>query len=942
MREQIVTAWGLALLCVLSLVARVAAEDAYYNVPIQELTLTCGKLPSNEPGRAPGFRWGMIEQLVPRVVLDGSGEAYVEGRSGQVTMGPVDWREGAVLAIQSTAGKEVTGRLFLPKDDLSGMVPLTFSVPAAAARPDARQAFLRAKFYNYDRLLASGAAGGAWFRHEQQAAKRELVDLGVKDLPIDRIMFSRSTREDAYALFSGGRAISENLQLDRAQPATRAPRRGKVQTQEVDIATIAGITVREMDWQQLIRDLKPSLDPLAASIPSDQHAIFLPGFSAALKLSDEANRVGVPVLQLTEPRSEDAGTIERYQRQLGISLDGAARLIGPQLINSLALTGSDPYFRIGTDVAVLMEAKDPPAVEKLIIARVAQTTRDVPDATTTPLKIEGISVTARRSPDRGVSSYVAVVGRSVVVTNSLAQLERLVSVYKGTTPAISSLPEYTFFRNRYPRGDAQETALLFLSDATIRRWCGPRWRIASARRTLAAALLADQQATHLDGLVRHELAAADLSDVAGALDLGQLRLTSDGVTSSIYGSIAFGTPIAELAVDKVTTVEKAGYERWRETYQQNWRQFFDPIAVRFEIKDDVLAADLTVMPLILGTEYRQFISVVQGTKIGPNAADPHDSLVHLAIAFNAKSEAARQARSFALSMAPGVKVDPFGWLGESIAVYVDDDPIWAELAKTKDSERSGFLTKNLGRLPVAVYAEVIDGLKLTAFLATLRAFVEQTVPGMIQWQTLTYNELPYVKVTPTAQTDNLGLGEQLAMYYYASSDAFIVSLNEEVLKRAIDRQIARRQAKAQGKEPRGGTWLGSSVALHVDGKLLAFLNSAGGSFLGADYQSIMQVEAWANLTILNAWMRRFPNQDPFVVHELLTGTRLVCPGGGKYVWNDQWQTMQSTVYGHPGEPKQGPPLPAALEPVRAADFGLTFEEHGLRARASIDRRPTSK
>src|SRR5207344_2754666 len=118
------------------------------------------------------------------------------------------------------------------------------------------------------------------------------------------------------------------------------------------VASIKGITVRELDWKPLIRNLKPRLDPLAAIIPADQHVLFLPSFAAATRLADEATSQGIPILRLMEPRSEDAQTLERYQRQLGITLSGAARLIGPQMIDSLALTGSDPYFRTGTDIAV--------------------------------------------------------------------------------------------------------------------------------------------------------------------------------------------------------------------------------------------------------------------------------------------------------------------------------------------------------------------------------------------------------------------------------------------------------------------------------------------------------------------------------------------------------------------------------------------------------------
>ena len=62
-------------------------------------------------------------------------------------------------------------------------------------------------------------------------------------------------------------------------------------------------------------------------------------------------------------------------------------------------------------------------------------------------------------------------------------------------------PEYRFFRTRYPRGADGETALLILTDATIRRWCGPRWRIASSRRVRTAAALAEMQAANLAAIV---------------------------------------------------------------------------------------------------------------------------------------------------------------------------------------------------------------------------------------------------------------------------------------------------------------------------------------------------------------------------------------------------------------------------------------------------------
>jgi hypothetical protein len=67
----------------------------------------------------------------------------------------------------------------------------------------------------------------------------------------------------------------------------------------------------------------------------------------------------------------------------------------------------------------------------------------------------------------------------------------------------------------------------------------------------------------------------------------------------------------------------------------------------------------------------------------------------------------------------------------------------------------------------------------------------------------------------------------------------------------------------------------------------------------------------------------------------------MAPGGGLYVWNENWQTMESTVYGHPGEPKAGPGKILPLAKVTGANLGVTFENQGVSAQAVLDRE-TSK
>jgi len=921
------------------------ADDAFFYVPPGSLKITEGKLPMGHT-ESP-WRWGeRTERMEPYVVLDGAGEAVFldntlrigrrQPRLSFVQDGQVQ-RNG--LFISAPAGKDVTGRLFYPKSDWSGMVQVKFRVAAGAADPKARPWFYAAKAVHYSSLQSDRIPGSAWFRHQARQA-REAVErekpkpeqparqpAPAADAPQRTTELSRT-----YDLFSGGRAVSENLQLDRALLATRE------ETPSMDVAHMAGITVQEIDWGPLTKDLKPELDPLAALVPADQHAVFFASFNAAVALADEIERQGALVLHVAEPQSESARTFERYQRQLCLSLGGLSRLLGPHVARSMALTGSDPYFPTGTDVAVLFETPQPALLEALLLAQVnlaAAGSKGKPQQG----EVEGAAYRGMRSADRQICSYVARLEGSVVVTNSLEQLRRLASVSRKQTPSIASLPEYTFFRNRYRRGESQEQALVLLSDATIRRWCGPRWRIAASRRTRAAAVMAEMQAAHLDRLVRGQGEPDTLPQGFDKIG-GDLAMTEGGVRSSLYGTLDFLTPIVELPVQYATKSEVDAYGQWRERYQQNWRWAFDPIALRVGVGPDAISADLTVMPLIWGTSYRELISYSSGGSFGPNDADPHEALAQFVLALNTRSDAfQRQANSLRM-FAPGMLANPLGWLGPWITVYADDHPFWKELATVPPEKHLAFLMEHHFQLPVALEAAVDSPMQLTAFLVAARGVIDQTAPGMTQWETLSYREQPYVKITvsPRARLEQ-GKSDMLTIYYAPAGDVLIVSLREDVLKRAIDRQMARRTAKVEGKQPPAASrpWLGSNAALRVDQLAIRMA-------LGANEQSLqgaMQARAWGNLPILNEWKRRYPGQDPVALHQRYWQTRLVCPGGGRYVWNEAWQTMESTLYGHPGEPKSGPTVPPALAAFRQIDFGLTFENQGLRARLLQARGPSA-
>ncbi len=924
----------LLALVVTMLAADLVAEDAYYARRIRDLEIVSGELPTNLSLHRYSSKYPYRrETMLPYARVEGDGEAYVvlanESSEPETLSGPR-------VAVRVGNHQHVEGTLYLPKDDLSGMAAVAFRIPAEPSNQVDEKAFLRAKKDYYDSLLQRDIAGAAWFRHQSQEAGRIL---GVANRNANnrvRRFFGTSRSNDlqnTYALVSGGRAVSENLQLDRVLPEASDKK------PTVPLSTLTGITVKEYDWQPLVQDKQPRLDTLAALIPHDQHALFFPSFQSLIDLVDYAQANGTPILRAAEPRSEDAATRQRYHEQLCLPLGTAERLLGNQLVSSVAVTGGDPYFRTGTDVAVILEPKNLELLRATVTARVAFTAKQNADATPLSGNIGDVEYTGLQTDDRRICCYVATVSNALVVTNSPRQLSNIIHASSNTGRSLASLDEYKFFRDRYPLADGSNAALLVLSDATIRRWCGPQWRIATSRRTRSAAIMSELQARLADRVLAGVKKVEAIDDSLAVTQNDYFQLTPDGVTSTLYGNLAFQTPINEIEIDKVTDEEATLYARWRDGYQRNWSNFFDPIAASLEVNDGRLSADLTVMPLIARSDYDILMQLSKGASLKRDSADPHPgTLLHWAMSINKDSALFRQGEVFVSSFMQRTGARPFSWLGESISLYVEDGKIFEEFEKAgnQDQQITDFMSERANQIPAAIHIEVSNGFKLVAFLTAVRGFVEQSAPGMTVWETKEHNGRSYVKVSPSeiARSGNEQL-DKASVYYSTSGKALVIAFSEAVLKRSLDREEKHRQLVKEGKEIDLGphAWIGENLGLKVEHKFLALLDLTGRRV----YHQLMQVRAWGNLPILNEWKRKYPDRDPVEVHELLWQRKLISPEGGGYVWNEQWQTMESTAYGCPGNPRI-PATPTPYQKMDFANFGLTFEDDGLRARAEIQQR----
>ncbi|MGP1345303.1 MAG: hypothetical protein ACTS3F_01365 [Phycisphaerales bacterium] len=961
----VVVAW-----CVVGGAGGVAlGEDRYFAVPMDELVLTEGALPDYEDADgegAGGDPAGSLGEMWAYAALDGGGEAFVvlsDERSGT----GVNWSWWAWNTQQidpswfvlvgrvpggDGGGGSVEGALFVPEVGFASMRRVRFSVPVEDQDADAAR-FHRGRAAHYDRLLSGGFTGAAWFRHQRDRSRvLAHVAEGEGGEGVARTGWMNPRGADAsetYALFTGGRAIAENLALDRAVVVQEE---GAV-ARDVEIGSLEGIEIAEIDWSAMMpADAAPRLDDLAGVVPHDQPVMFFPSVAAGERVLELALMSALPGVQQASASGGGAGVregvLERYEAQLGVRVAELVAMGERGEIGAVALTASDPYLRTGTDLALVMASGNARGVYGSVRALLEERFSGAVEGG----GVAGITGSAEEgsiwvSPDRSVSAFLGVVGGGmaggevVVLTNSAEQLERLRAAGEGALSSVGGLAEYAFFRHRHERTD-DEAMFLVLTDATIRKWCGPEWRIGASRRVRAHGALLDLHAEYLDGMVRDRLGEVAIEALSAPLVGDAVVVTSDGARSAAFNTIGFLTPISELDLGMVTTAEAQGYRNWKQGYERGWRTMFDPIAVRLRMSDGVVEADASVLPLRGGGGYEEMIGLSLGEALEPDDGDPHEeALAQLILAINRESELFRSANEQVAPFFPQVRARPFEWVGDAISLYAEEDEAWWARVGDSMDDRGGEIDLSAALMvgaPFGLHVEVSNPLMAAGFLTSVRAFVSGAAPGMLSWSNRTHAGKDYVRI---AAADVGMLGEEFAdleIFYFAAASGLTVSLNEGVVQRAIDRAAGGDGGGGAGDAGGGGReMVGESAELMVDRRMLDLLESLG----AREWARAVRAQSWSNLPALNEWKRMFPDRDPVAVHRDVWGLVPVCPAGGSYVWDAELRTMKSTALGCPAAPLAQEVRMPSFDRVLRMRGGMSFEslggdETGLRTRLRLE------
>jgi hypothetical protein len=586
---------------------------------------------------------------------------------------------------------------------------------------------------------------------------------------------------------------------------------------KVSFASLKGPELRRHDWARMLTKLPGTApdEPMATLVPAEFYYVRANSFVAFDTLSERVDEIITPGLQLDG--QDQFGSSERYRLELGLPKDDLSKLLGPQLVNSLVVTGSDPMLRQGSDVSLICDVSS----SEMFLRALAVKRGLLPGMTAlseSRWSHGGIDVTSYRSPNGSVRQEVASLTRPdgkqfVLVGNSPNAAKRIIETWTGKRPSLASEVDFQYMLRR--DSNVANDVLVYMGDRFVSEVVGPRQRILDSRRQVAKAELAALgYGTLLFGQLYGRL-PKDTKELGAQAWFGKKRLThasGDAIRydelgpASVWGRPRRLTSIIDLpAPTRVSIAEQAAYDRFAESYRGNWGENIDPIALRIKVTADALDFHLRVLPLVNSSQYREVFELSGGgtTQRAPSL-DGVAGILAIGAGSPLREFLGGNARSF---LGDKFKLD---WLGKWVEVGLADDPAVAELARiygelpTREAGRPKVPETELqwlSKLPVYLALDVQSTAGASVLLTMLRELATGASPDAVEWgEHSKYGDSTIVHVNM----------EDVSVYYTLTKRRLLVALRVEVLHRLLDglkkeeTGSGERSAESVGKEPAGG------------------------------------------------------------------------------------------------------------------------------------------
>jgi hypothetical protein len=166
-------------------------------------------------------------------------------------------------------------------------------------------------------------------------------------------------------------------------------------------------------------------ETLAMAVPAEFWYARFNDIPMMLRVLDEADAWITPIVQISQSNPEDRHLSERYQAQLGLKRTGLAKLLGHTVVGQVAITGSDPYLREGSDVTLIFSIRQQGVFEAEMAKHLDDHKAGVPGIAATVRDYNGLTITESRDPTGTVRQQRAQVGDLALVSNSPRAIERV-------------------------------------------------------------------------------------------------------------------------------------------------------------------------------------------------------------------------------------------------------------------------------------------------------------------------------------------------------------------------------------------------------------------------------------------------------------------------------------------------------------------------------------
>ena len=805
--------------------------------------------------------------------------------------------------------------------------------PAATAPPALRRAWAETQLNILRQADPAGQDSFSQYWQEVIAPR-----YGLNDYDNDHRRRDRREPPDLYSVFTGAAAIQESLQLEAlagnvSQEAATVP-----------LASLQGPAVKSHPFKEMLAGRTPALPELASWIPADQYAVFFSDLTKQRELADLLDEWGGNLLRQVEPQAKDFRIREKLTRQLCLEESWLSKMFGDRVVGSMAFTGRDPFLKEGTAFTVLFTLKDANAFRKQVEKHYeAAKSRGAVRST---LTVGDTKVQAAVSPDRRVSSYLAIRGNVAVVSTSREALAQTLATADGRVPTLAASDDFRYMRTVYPQGAKEEDVFIYLSDPHIRDLVGPRAKIGEARRLRCSGnltLIANAR-LWFRAEQHREPTYAQLADggylgksVPSCPDGGHYALDTNGdAHCSLHNRAGWLTPVAEVSLTTVTKTEADEYRAFVTDYNRYWTQFFDPIGIRIKL-GDTIRVETCILPLIQNSWY-DGLAAFSGGSAGPLSNS--EVLPRTIFALRSRImpgwlQTTRQLQESGLNL---------DWLGDDLSFNLCDGPVLF----TAGDRAMSMLGRGVGRtssLEPLMFGYLVSALNLPTYLTvgvTDPARAEAELPRLLEmfrsrhepediWLER-YSLEPYRGKSIHVASINLWV-VKLRLYTAVVGDRLVIASRRDIVTDLID-------AAASGK-PKPATVTGSAELAIYRGAFKELADTASLAF-----QEELRHACHDNLPLIGI-LQRGLGMAPEQAGRLALAQRGYvpsCPSNGQYRVNPATGAVECSIHGSRRNPRQ----PAAtaedsptLKLVNSLDrvtARLAFTPEGLMTTVEIRRK----